>query len=407
MTLRIFTRTHLLLPVALFSLLSCTAFAQSAASLSVEPSTSSPGASLPLSVSFQASGNQMAGLQFDVSYDSTALAVSVIPGAEIGRAAKTLYAADLSAGRKRIVIIGMNQTTLSDGAVLNLVLNISASAGAGVYHIVLDNVVGVSPSGSEVPVAGADATLTIAGERETGTAVTAQGVLNAATLAPGPVSPGEVITVFGAHIGPENPAGAILLSQGFIGTQIENVSAWFDGVPAPMLFAGFNQLNMVVPYEVDGRPTTHLVIQDGNSRTQPIPLSVAAVAPGIFTRDSTGAGQAVVLNEDGTLNSPLNPARAGSEIAMFATGGGRLRPNAATGQITVGAPGQLSVPAAVSFAGKDAGLPLYAGAAPDLVSGVIQVNVRIPADCPTGPAIPITLTLGGVSSREAAVISVR
>ena len=108
MTLRIFTRTHLLLPVALFSLLSCTAFAQSAASLSVEPSTSSPGASVLLSVSFQASGNQMAGLQFDVSYDSTALAVSVIPGAEIGRAAKTLYAADLSAGRKRIVIIGMN-----------------------------------------------------------------------------------------------------------------------------------------------------------------------------------------------------------------------------------------------------------------------------------------------------------
>jgi uncharacterized protein (TIGR03437 family) len=35
----------------------------------------------------------------------------------------------------------------------------------------------------------------------------------------------------------------------------------------------------------------------------------------------------------------------------------------------------------------------YYGSAPGLVSGVMQVNVQIPANAPSGPTVPIVITL--------------
>jgi uncharacterized protein (TIGR03437 family) len=49
-------------------------------------------------------------------------------------------------------------------------------------------------------------------------------------------------------------------------------------------------------------------------------LPVAPAAPGIFTQDSTGAGQAAVLNQNNSMNGPSQPAAGGSVIQIFATG---------------------------------------------------------------------------------------
>lgn len=362
---------------------------------------------MPLTISLQGSSGQIVGLQFDISYDASTLAMNVTPGAQIQAATKGLYVAAISSGRTRILIAGVNQTVISSGVVANLFLNVAASAQTGDYRVILDNAVAVDPGGQAIPISGSAATLTLTGGTGDAPQITSSGVLNAASLISGPVAPGELITIFGTGIGPSSPAGAIILPDGTLSTNISATSASFDGVPAPMLFTSFSQLNLVVPYEVSGHSTTNLVVQYGNSQTMPLALGVAPTAPGIFTQTATGTGQAVVLNADGTLNSPSNPAQTGSEIAIFATGGGKLTPGAATGQITSGVPGQLSFPASVSFSGIQAGPPLYAGAAPSLVSGVVQVNVQIPIDCPTGPAIPLVLTIGGVSAGEGTVISVR
>ncbi len=42
---------------------------------------------------------------------------------------------------------------------------------------------------------------------------------------------------------------------------------------------------------------------------------------------------------------------------------------------------------------------LYAGSAPNLVSGVMQVNVRLNADVPRGAAIPLELRVGPLRAR--------
>ena len=47
---------------------------------------------------------------------------------------------------------------------------------------------------------------------------------------------------------------------------------------------------------------------------------------GIFTLDGSGRGQAIVLNDDGSLNTPENPAKPGSVIVLFVTGEGLTDP---------------------------------------------------------------------------------
>lgn len=98
----------------------------------------------------------------------------------------------------------------------------------------------------------------------------------------------------------------------------------------------------------------------------------------------TFPGLFAALNQNGTPNSD-EPASQGSVLQVFATGGGQTNPPEVDGvPVTGPLPVQLAqtrakiqyltssqvleVPAAV----------LYAGPAPTLVAGVLQVNVKIP-----------------------------
>ena len=50
---------------------------------------------------------------------------------------------------------------------------------------------------------------------------------------------------------------------------------------------------------------------------------------------------------------------------------------------------------------------LYAGTAPGLVNGVLQVNVLLPLDLLPDPAVPIQLIVGNVASPPDTTIAVR
>ena len=44
----------------------------------------------------------------------------------------------------------------------------------------------------------------------------------------------------------------------------------------------------------------------------------------------------------------------------------------------------------------------FSGLAPNFV-GLYQVNVQIPPDAPTGDAVPLTLSVGGISSNSVTI----
>jgi uncharacterized protein (TIGR03437 family) len=62
-------------------------------------------------------------------------------------------------------------------------------------------------------------------------------------------------------------------------------------------------------------------------------VDVVASKPGIFTLNGSGSGQAAVLNQDGSINSPRNPADPGSVVSLFLTGTGQTSPPSVEGEI--------------------------------------------------------------------------
>ena len=229
-----------------------------------------------------------------------------------------------------------------------------------------------------------------------------RSVTNGASNQAGAVAPGEIVTVYGAGLGPGSLT-AVDPVDGVLSTSIAGTSVLFNGTRAPLLYAAAGQVSAIVPYNVGGA-TAQVVVQTGNGSTQPFPLSVAASAPGIFTADATGTGQARAFNADGSSNGPSRPALVGSTLTIFATGEGQTTPSGADGKIAGSSPPRPVLPVKVTIGGKPAELQSATGVqgAP---AGVMQVVVTVPTGI-TG-IMPLQMMIGNVSSQSGVTVSVQ
>ena len=227
-------------------------------------------------------------------------------------------------------------------------------------------------------------------------------VLNAASFTGGGVAPGEVVTIFGSNIGPAQGATLQLAAPGLVGTALAGTRVLFDGQPAPLIYVQGGQDSLVVPYSVAQKASTQMQVEYLGVKSNPISLSVAVAAPGIFSTSSSGKGQGAILNQDSTPNSASNPAGRNTIITIFATGEGQTDPPGVDGKIASGVFPKPVLPVSVTIGGLDAEV-VYYGAAPTLVAGVFQVNAKVPAGVAPGPAINVRLTVGGIASNEVTI----
>jgi uncharacterized protein (TIGR03437 family) len=236
--------------------------------------------------------------------------------------------------------------------------------------------------------------------------LTAGGVVNGATFQSGPVAPGEIVSIFGSAIGPPTPAFLTLTNPRLVSNSLAGVRVFFDGVPAPLLYASAGQVNAVVPYSVAGETGTVMQLEYLGVLSNPVTLEVAATLPGIFSMDGSGYGPGAILNaNDGSVNSASKPAARGDWVSIFATGAGVTMPASVDGLVS-SAP--LPLPISAVAVMMD-GLPCqinFAGAAPGLVSGVLQINAQVPAGLMPGPAIPVGLQIGTVTSTSLITVAV-
>jgi len=91
------------------------AMAANAAELTMEQGTLAPGKAIALDVKLAAGAEAPTGIQFDLEYDAAALDISVEAGPAAKQAAKGLRSASIQLGKLRVLIIGFNRTTISDG----------------------------------------------------------------------------------------------------------------------------------------------------------------------------------------------------------------------------------------------------------------------------------------------------
>ncbi len=240
--------------------------------------------------------------------------------------------------------------------------------------------------------------------------LSARDVVNAADLSGGRVAPGEIVVLFPSNVGPPVLAGAQLDGDGMVTTSLGDTRVLFDGIAAPMTYSVRGRVGAVVPYEVSKKTTTQVVVEYQGVQSPPVTLPVVDSAPALFTLNSSGKGQAAMLNETGCCNSARNPAMRGGIAVLYATGAGQTLPAGTDGRVSAYAKiADYPVPrqsVRVTVGGEPAEI-IYAGAAPHAVAGLLQVNFRVPATAPIGDAIPLALTVGASRSSDGVTMAVR
>ena len=226
----------------------------------------------------------------------------------------------------------------------------------------------------------------------------------------GPLAPGEVFSIYGADYGPAQGVGA-QNSGGEVGTSLGGIQVTVEGTPVPLLYVSAAQINAVAPFLLEGRTAAHIKIVTASGASNEVVLGVRDVRPEIFA----------VSNQNGTQNNPNNPAHAGDYLSIWASGLGQTNPPGMDGAIPTAAGGAplaaITLQAAtveseeMAFGGAPAPVNvavLYAGNAPGLVSGVVQINFQMPDLAPPFPSsIPVsgppyaanlTMTVGGAAA---------
>ena len=218
------------------------------------------------------------------------------------------------------------------------------------------------------------------------------------------IAPGQILAIFGSSLGPVNGVLAAIGADGKLPFSLSGTKVEFDGVAAPLLYVSDKQVNVVAPFALTGKSSSTVRVTAGTT-VQAVSVGVAATAPALFTADGSGRGQLAAFNENGTVNSATNPAAPGSIVVLFATGGGIFEKTFPDGLILGTDLAKPTAPLWVRF-GKLPGEVLYAGTAPFLVNGALQVNVRLPGELIGGGAVPVQLLVGTAGSQTGASISV-
>ena len=236
-------------------------------------------------------------------------------------------------------------------------------------------------------------------------------VVNAATFqASVPVGQGSLATLFGSGLvtGQATSSGSTWPSVLLNRQVVVN-----DQTAAPLYFMGAGQINFQVPSNAPlGTQRVAVRTADTQELVAGGTLLVQAAAPGLFTANAQGTGQAAVVNQDFTINSPSNPAPVGSTISIYGTGQGQVSPSVLDGTAAPQAPGlaqTVAVPTTngttclnspnsmcVAVGSTFAAVP-FSGLAPGFI-GLWQINVTLPQGVPTGSAVPMKVIINGSSS---------
>jgi uncharacterized protein (TIGR03437 family) len=242
------------------------------------------------------------------------------------------------------------------------------------------------------------------------------GIVNIGNFQPGPEAIGDIVAVFGDQFTNLASAFTVNPSPPPLQTTLGNVQVLVNGVPAPLYYVSRQQVNFEMPYTASTTQisTVQVVSSNGiagNIRSvQAIPVNPHVL---VWAPAQAAGGYGIILNAvDNTLSLPATdtglgytprPSQPGDVITIYCTGLGQTTPLAQTGQPATSNPILNTGPVTVTFGSGSSQVSVqssFSGLTPTLV-GLYQVNVTIPANVPTGTSVPVSITLGTVTSNVA------
>jgi uncharacterized protein (TIGR03437 family) len=238
-------------------------------------------------------------------------------------------------------------------------------------------------------------------------------VVNAATYQSSvPVAQGSLATLFGSGVASDTvTVSATTWPKSAANRQL----VVNDDLQAPLYYIGPTQVNFQVPSNAPlGSVRIAVRTADTGELVAGGSLLVSSAAPGIFTANQAGTGQAAVLNQDFTVNSSTNPAPAGSVISIYGTGQGQVSPAVIDGSAAGSSPLSNTIAVPTSNAGtclnsqpsmcvavgSGFGDVKYSGLAPGFI-GLWQINVLVPSGA-TG-AVPVRVVINGTPSNTVTI----
>ena len=233
-------------------------------------------------------------------------------------------------------------------------------------------------------------------------AITTGGVVNSASFLAGQgTAPGSYISIFGTGLS-DNTGQTTTAS---LPLAINLVSVSFDSanmsLPGRLYYVSPTQVNVQVPWELQGQTSAQIKINLEFSKSNVITLPLTTVSPGIFEFANGGSTIAASLDESSALVTTSNPAARGHIVQLFANGLGPVSNQPATGDPAPSSPlAQTAVTPAVTIGGQNA-VVQFSGLAPGF-SGLYQVNAVVPANIGTGVQ-PLTMTMNGVAAKTSAL----
>jgi len=224
--------------------------------------------------------------------------------------------------------------------------------------------------------------------------------------------PGMIATIFGANSGSTTDAVAAPVGGKFP-TTVGNTQVFFNGVAGPMIYSTKNQVSAIAPFNllaggvpIEGKTHVYIEINNNGKLSTILDMAASGSSAGVFTLDRTGSGQAAAINQDGTVNDAAHPVPRGQAISLYATGLGQTNPPLADGVLGPSAEPfpRVTGNVIVNIGGQVAQV-LYAGAAPQAVAGLTQINVLVPATVTPGPAVPISVLFGPTTQKVTIAVS--
>lgn len=229
-----------------------------------------------------------------------------------------------------------------------------------------------------------------------GDAPVISAIVSAASALPGAIAPGEVVVIHGANLGLPQLSSLTVSAAGLVGTELAGTTVMFGSHRAPVIYSSSTAVAVVIPYEVTGASVS-ATLSYKDQASPAFALKVVPATPAMFTADSSGSGQVAALNADGSLNSAAHPAAAGTTVTLYVTGEGQTSPAAVDGKVSEPPYAAPLLPVTMSIGGITC-VPSYAAAAPDMVSGVMQVKVAVPSGLSGSGPVGIRVTVGSAVS---------
>jgi uncharacterized protein (TIGR03437 family) len=244
-----------------------------------------------------------------------------------------------------------------------------------------------------------------------GSGLMLKSVANGASNQAGAVAPGEILVLYGSGLGPSQLTAYQLASNGTLPTSLAGTSVWFNGIAAPVLYTSATQVGVVAPFEITGS-NVQVYVQYQSQSSAALTLPLAPAAPGIFTVNASGQGQATAFNDafdpadaNGQLNSSASPVAPGNQLTLYTTGAGQTSPPSSDGSFGSAPLPQTALPVSVTIGGQPA-MVLDAGAVLNAISGMVAVTVEVPSNVQPGSAVPVTLQIGAATAQAGVTVAI-